>query len=107
MLDPSASQSIPTRDIPRTISLTNSCRCPLDSLVSLMSAVILPPGCAKLSMSPTRDRILNCHHDNRNRLGCLLGREDPSCSLGDKDIYLELHQFGHKAWHAVRFSLSR
>ena len=72
-----------------------------------MSPVIFPPGRAKLSMSPRRDRILNCHHDNRNRLCRLLGREDPSCSLGDKDIDLELHQFGHEAWDTVRLSLRR
>ena len=41
------------RDTPGIASLSNSSRLPLKSLVSLVSPVIFPPGCAKLSISPS------------------------------------------------------
>jgi hypothetical protein len=51
---------------------------------------------------PSRDWIRSSHHDNRNRLGRLLGCAEPCCNY--KDIYLELHEFGHKAWVTVQLS---
>jgi hypothetical protein len=36
--------------------------------------------------------------DNGDRLGRLLGCTDRCCLCGDKNIYLELDEFGHKDW---------
>src|SRR5215831_3991179 len=43
----------------------------------------------------SRDRIHVSHHNDGNRLGRLLGREDRRYSSTDKDIDLELQEFDY------------
>src|SRR4029077_13379630 len=54
----------------------------------------------------SRDRIHVSHHNNGNRLGRLLGREDRRQSSADKDIDLELHEFGYVFQDLVPLSLN-
>ena len=56
---------------------------------------MFPPGRAKPSAVPGRDRIRRCRHDNGNRLGRLLGCEDRLERHGDDHIDIELNEIGH------------
>ena len=60
--------------------------------------VTLPPGRARLSTRPALDRIApTAHHNDGNRLGRILGRQDrPGPSCYHDDINLETHQLGRK-----------
>ena len=87
-----------------TTSFSNSSRFPFKSLVSLVSPVIFPPGRAKLSTMPVATGS-RCHHNNGNRLGCLLGCKDRMVQR-DKDINLELHEFSYEIRNLVPLSLN-
>ena len=106
-VDSSVFRRTPTRDIPGITSLSNSSRFPLRSRVSVANPVIFPPGRAKLSTIPvaTGSRIVTMTI-GIVLVACLAARRvDPV--RDDKDIDLELHEFGHKTWDAIPDFLQR
>src|SRR5262249_55760615 len=56
---------------------------------------------------PSRDWILCCGYNNGDRLGRLLGCDDSFLKRGDKDIDLELHEFGYQGRDPVQLPISK
>ena len=78
--------------------LSSSRRFPARSAALVASPVMLPPGRARLGMSPSSTGLIIAHEDDRHRRGRLLGCESGRRTRGQDGIDPQAHQLLDQPW---------
>ena len=94
-------QSTATRESLGTISLSSSSRFPASSGTIWDNPVTLPPGRARLSTSPARNRVTRSHHNDRDSPGSFFGSQSIGSSGSDDDVNLETDEIGREVREAI------